>query len=67
MVDFKELKAYNLDNRFTVRKLRNKPRYRVSLTKSGKIVLSNGSKKEAIDYVKNAGKNKGNATQINLT
>jgi len=67
MVVFKELKAFNLDNKLTVRKLRNKPRYRVSNTSNGKILLSNGSKKEVIDFVKQMGKNKGNATQINLT
>jgi len=67
MVVFKELKAFNLDSKLTVRKLRNKQRYRVSNTSTGKILLSNGSKKDVIDFVKQMGKNKGNATQINLT
>ena len=67
MVEFKELSGFNLDKKIQVRKLRDKNKYRVSRRSDGKILLSSGSKKETINFVKQMSKNKGNAIQENRT
>ena len=67
MVEFKELNGFNLDKKIQVRKLRDKNKYRVSRRSDGKILLSSGSKKETINFVKQMSKNKSNAIQENRT